>query len=81
MTMTIAVSADVAARAKDERDLSVLRLACRGEKYPDIGRVFGKGGTFAQVLVGRIRDADLRESGEAAGTVIAAYPMKRAHHG
>ena len=81
MMMTIAVSADVAARAKDERDLSILRRACRGEKYPDISRAFGKGGTFAQVLVGRIRDADMRESGEAAGTVIAAYPTRRACRG
>lgn len=81
MVMNTSTSADAAARAKDERDLSVLRRACRGERHCAINRAIGKGATFSQVLVARIRDADMRESGEAAGSVIAAYSTRRACRG
>ncbi|TWI34912.1 hypothetical protein [Paracoccus sulfuroxidans] len=68
---------DLAARQQDMRDLSILRRACTGEKFSDISRSHGKGGAFARVLVARIRDADLRESGEPQSVVLAGYPGAR----
>ncbi|TWI29719.1 hypothetical protein [Paracoccus sulfuroxidans] len=70
-------SGDHAARQQDERDLSILRRACAGEKYSDISRGHGMATTFARVVVARIRDADLRESGEPQSMVLAGYPGAR----
>ncbi|WP_041527391.1 hypothetical protein [Paracoccus aminophilus] len=61
-------------RTADERDLAILRRAVSGDSYSEISRDHGKGVSFSRVLVARIRDADLRESGEAASVVLAVYP-------
>lgn len=68
---------DLAARQQDMRDLSILRRAKAGERFSDISRDHDKAETFARVLVARIRDADLRESGEPQSVVLAGYPGRR----
>lgn len=63
-------------RAADERDLQILRRVTAGDSYSEISRDHGKGVSFARVLVARIRDADLRESGEAPSVVVAGYSQR-----
>ncbi len=64
-------------RKDDERDLSILRRACAGEHYGEISRSVNRGSSFANVVVSRIRAADLAESGEAGPQVLALYPALR----
>lgn len=60
-------------RYDDERHLKWLKLRCGGLKTADIGERFGVPETQVRVACNRIRNADLEESGEPAGRVLAAY--------
>lgn len=66
-----------APRSDDLLRLEVLRRARAGESAAAISRSLSKGPTFAQVILDRIRAADLSESGEPPATVGAAYPPVR----
>jgi hypothetical protein len=61
-------------RASDERILQWLRLRVRGFSPVQIGRHMGVNPGQVIMATKRIRDADIRESGEAEAAVRAAYP-------
>ena len=62
--------------ADDELRLSILRRYHRGDSVATISNDLGLTRSFASVVIQRIRDADLAESGEPAEVVMAAYPKR-----
>lgn len=62
-----------ASRREDARALLMLALRRDGISAGVIGRLFGMTGSAVRVATNRILDADLRESGEPAEVVRAAY--------
>lgn len=57
----------------DNMQLTAIRRYAAGEDATAISRDMGMNDTWARVTVGRIRRADLAESGEDPATVRAAY--------
>jgi len=62
-----------ASRRDDDRALHMLELRRDGLSCGALGRLFGMTGSAVRVATNRILDADLRESGEPAEVVRAAY--------
>jgi hypothetical protein len=62
-----------ASRREDERALHMLALRRDGVSTGVLGRLFGMSDSAVRVITNRILDADLRESGEPAEVVRAAY--------
>ena len=60
-------------RAKDERDLSILRLRGAGLTVPEIVRRLGVSENIVRNRSNDIRNADLAESGEPEAVVAAGY--------
>ncbi len=62
-----------ASRREDGRALLMLALRRDGVSTGVLGRLFGMTGSAVRVATNRVLDADLRESGEPAEVVRAAY--------
>lgn len=61
-----------AVRKDDERVLAMLSARCRMSSG-DVGLMFGVTGTAVRVVVNRVIQADLADSGEAREVVLAGY--------
>lgn len=57
----------------DNMQITAIRRYAAGEDATEISRDMGMNDTWARVTIGRIRRADLAESGEDPATVRAAY--------
>lgn len=62
-----------ASRREDGRALHMLALRRDGVSTGVLGRLFGMTDAAVRTITNRILDADLRESGEPAEVVRAAY--------
>ena len=69
-----------ASRAIDDMHLAMLARAIAGEQLNRISASLGKTERWAAITIGRIRDADLAESGEPPELVRAAYPASKSNH-
>lgn len=70
----------ISERSTDERDLRMLRLVRQGMDRKAISRMTGMQVPYIGAVLGRVKNADLGESGEPADLVTLAYlpPAKSA---
>ena len=62
-----------ASRREDGRAMFMIATRCDGVSTGVLGRLFGMTDAAVRTITNRILDADLRESGEPAEVVRAAY--------
>ena len=63
----------VASRETDEHVLSMIKARADGAGPQAIGDMIGKTSQYVTTAVNRVRNADLKESGEDHATVLAHY--------